>query len=328
MNNEADKTERVKAGVSALRKSLGTQEPLEHPDHDQIAGYVDNALTSADREILEAHLELCRTCAEDVEDLRSVQSPVPRAAPTRVHKRSWYAAAALAAAAAAAIVFFWPGRDAQPPPGTAPAVSSNEGLDADDRERIASAIRTGRVTIPPVISELRGRTGTLLGNAAKPANFSLLRPVGTAVESTQPLFEWTAAAGATSYVVSVFDDAGLDRVAESGSLQTTQWTPAQPLPAGRKYLWQVRARTATGDIVAPAPPAPESRFQVLDRAVADHIAAVRQRLSASPLALAILLADEGLLDDAEQYLNDVTSRDPSSREAQQLLASVRAARQP
>src|SRR2546430_10937932 len=155
MNNETDKTERVKAGVSALRKSLGTQEPLDHPDHDQIAGYVDNALASADREIIEAHLELCRTCAEDVEDLRSVQFPDPRAEPTRVHKRSWYAAPALAAAAAAAVVFFWPGRNVQQPVRTAPAVSSNpdgtdilagiSGLDPSDREQIMAALRTGRV---------------------------------------------------------------------------------------------------------------------------------------------------------------------------------------
>src|SRR5207253_8797780 len=116
-----------------------------------------------------------RTCAEDVEDLRSVQSPAPRAAPTRAHKRSWYAAAALAAAAAAAVVFFWPGRNVQPPLSTAPVVSSNPELDPGDRERIASALRTGQLTIPPSISELRGRPGTLLGNGANPTHFAALR---------------------------------------------------------------------------------------------------------------------------------------------------------
>src|SRR5207247_1160121 len=142
---------------------------------------------------------------------------------------------------------------------------------------------------PPVISTLQQGRGTLLGARGAEAALALVGPIGTVVEETRPRFEWTAQPGASSYVVSVFD-LNLERVAQGEPLAATEWTPPNPLPRGRTYTWQIRARTASGEITAPAPPAPEARFAVLSQDDADRVAAWRGTYSGSPLTLGVLLA--------------------------------------
>lgn len=352
-----DTAERVAAGVTALRESFQI-DAAEHPPHDQITAYVDGTSNEIDRGLIEAHVETCRTCAEDVEDLRSVRSSVSTVVPIRSRKPVWYAAAGFAAAAALAAILVWTGRNPAQPnidagrnrpteitassgtPAASPIlVALKDGigtvtLDAsgvlagipalapDDRDLIVAALRTGRVEIPSTIVALRGRPGVLLGPPGSAPPLRPLRPVATAVESARPLFEWTALPGATSYVVSVFDT-DLDKIAESEPLSTLQWTPAQRLTLGRVYTWQMRAKTAAGEVVAPTPPAPEARFRVLAQTEADRVAAVRKDYGGSPLALGVLLAYAGLLDEAERPLEDILVANPSSREVQELLASVR-----
>lgn len=331
--------ERVVAGTAALRESLRADAVPEHPPHDDIVAYVDATASDVDREIIEAHLEICQTCAEDVEDLRGLRSPVSTVAPIRRRGWTWFAAAPLAAAAVLAAVFVWTHRVPQPPlpiaaganrgsknvgpktPEGQPAIGLR-GLAADDREVISAALRTGRMDLPPYIPALRGQAGTLLGARSAPRSFGPVRPVGTAVEGARPVFEWTSLPGATSYVVFVFDT-DLDKIAESGSLPALQWMPAHPLQRDRIYIWQVRARTASGDVTSPAPPAPEARFRVLAQAEADRVAAVRGNYAGSPLALGILLGHAGLLDEAERHLKEAVRANPSSQEAQRLLASLR-----
>jgi hypothetical protein len=358
-----DKAERVAAGVTALRESFQVDAALEHPAHDQITAYVDGTSNEIDREVIEAHVETCRTCAEDVEDLRSVRSSVSTVVPIRSRKRLWYATAGLAAAAALAAILVWTGRNPAQPnidagrnraaestasPGTTAtppivvALKDGSGtitldasgvlagipaLTSDDRDLIVAALRTGRVEIPSTIVTLRGRPGVLLGPPGSASSLRPLRPVATAVESVRPVFEWTALPGATSYVVSVFDT-DLDKIAESEPLSTMQWTPTQQLTRGRVYTWQIRARTAAGEVVSPRPPAPEARFRVLAQTEADRVAALRKDYGGSPLALGVLLAHAGLLDEAERPLEDIVAANPSSREAQELLASVRDMRRP
>jgi hypothetical protein len=322
----------------ALRESLHLEDAsVEHLTADEITAYVDATVDEVDREIIETHLEICATCAEDVQDLRNVQAPM------RSRKRAWYALAGLAAAAALAAIIVWNGRNVQQPGPSSVAtpaivVSLKNGvgrvtldtagtltgiptLAAGDADLIVAALRSGRVDVPSSTSALRGRTETLLGAPSAAASFRQLRPLFTAIESQSPRFEWTALPAATSYAVSVFD-ANLDKIAQSGPLTATEWTPTQPLPRGRTYLWQVRARTPAGDVIAPAPPTPESRFRVLDPAEADRVVAWRERYAGSPLALGVLFAHAGLLEEAERYLKDVVAANPSSSPAQQLLASV------
>jgi anti-sigma factor RsiW len=360
-----DSPDSTAAAAAALRALFRLDaETMEHPTHEQIVAYVDATLDDVDREIVESHLATCRTCAEDVDDLRAVAGPAkagrPVPAPAGRHVRMWYAAAGLAAAAALAGIFVWPGRQPSPaatgtgqaapasasaPTPGSPAIvlalqdgggtvtldaagtlTGLQALSASDRDVLVAALRNGRIAIPAQVTALRGRQGTLLTPSAAPATFQSIGPMATAVESERPTFEWTPLAGATAYVVSVFDP-DLDKVAESEPQSTLRWTPARPLARGRVYSWQVRARTATQDVISPTPPAPEARFRVVTQAEADQVAAVRRDYARSPLALGVLLAGAGLLDDADRQLAAVVSANPASQEAARLLASVRDRRQ-
>jgi len=195
-------------------------------------------------------------------------------------------------------------------------------LDTADRAVLAEALRSGRAPVPSSIAALGGRQLTLLGPTASASVLAPRTPVATAVDAARPAFEWTAPPDATSFVVAVFDQ-NLDKVAESEPLSTTRWTPGTPLPRGATYMWQIRARTAGGEVTAPAPPAPEARFAVLSREDADRVAAWRREYAASPLTLGVLLARVGLIGEAWTYLDRVAAANPGSREAQQLAGSVR-----
>lgn len=43
----------------------------EHVQFDQLAAYVDNTIFDADRERVDAHVEICRTCADELRDLQT-----------------------------------------------------------------------------------------------------------------------------------------------------------------------------------------------------------------------------------------------------------------
>ena len=123
-------------------------------------------------------------------------------------------------------------------------------------------------------------------------------------------------------------DSRLDKVAESPTLTTTEWRPALPLPRGVAYSWQVTASGDGYERTAPAPPAPEARFKVLEREQVAALARARRRVPRSHLLLGMQCAAAGLLDDAERELSALVSVDPDSRLARELLESLRSARRP
>jgi hypothetical protein len=101
----------------------------------------------------------------------------------------------------------------------------------------------------------------LRGPVSAPA-FTLQAPLSTEVPGGRPTFRWTPLAGAESYKVMVFDG-DFNRVADSGPLSATEWTPDRPLPKGT-YTWQVRARRGGSEITAPGPASPQAFFRVVD----------------------------------------------------------------
>ena len=195
-------------------------------------------------------------------------------------------------------------------------------LEDRDRTAVVEALRDGRVPVPASIVAPGGRPGTLLGAPARPPGLGPVTPLATAVDTPRPIFEWTMQPGATSYVVSVFDQ-NLDKVAQSEPLAGQRWTPPAPLPRGREYAWQIRARTPAGEVTAPAPPAPEARFTVLSQEDAGRVETWRREYAGSPLTLGVLLARIGLVEEARLYFDRIVAANPASPQARQLAASVR-----
>jgi hypothetical protein len=298
----------LSAGLAA------TPEDLDHPAYDQLTALVDGRLDAVDREWVEGHIGHCDVCREDVADLVEIRASLgagDAAAPAPA--RTWLKPAiGFGAVAAGVMLAIWiGGRTPSPAMPDAPVVASNPApsvpapavnvLTSDEQAAVAGALASGQVELPSHVSLLRGRVGTLLGSSPVAAPFTSLTPVRTSVLTARPQFSWTAIAGATSYVVAVFDE-NFNEVAQSRALTVLTWQPAADLPRGRLLAWQVTAGTPGGAAVSPAPPQPEARFIVLSAADAAAMDAQRVRLGGEPVALGLALAKAGLFEEARVAL--------------------------
>jgi hypothetical protein len=186
---------------------------------------------------------------------------------------------------------------------------------------LAAALRSSRLDKPPVLDRLIRAPGTQLDLALEGASFALERPVGTVVQSDRPTFSWGALEGASGYIVSVFD-AQLNEVARSELLSTTTWKTPRALRRGAIYRWQVVAVKDGREVVMPSPTAPEAKFKVLEQAQAQALARARRSYAGSHLALGVLFAQSGLLDESEVELRALVKDNPNSSVARKLLESV------
>ena len=184
----------------------------------------------------------------------------------------------------------------------------------------------GASQVPADLGDLIGGPGSLRG-PVEGTGLDPLEPLGTVVESDRPAFRWRPLMGALGYVVAVYDSR-LDKVAESPTLTTTEWQPALSLRRGLAYSWQITAKGDGHERTAPAPPAPEARFKVLEQEQVGALARARRRVPRSHLLLGMQYAAAGLLDDAERELRALVSVDPGSRLARELLESLRSVRRP
>ena len=195
-------------------------------------------------------------------------------------------------------------------------------LPAVERRRIESVLLARRLEPSPVLKDLRDTGGALMG-AIGGEQFRVVAPVSTAVESDRPTFRWQPLNGARGYQVLVSDPVrGYREVEASPETSATTWSPSRPLARGRTYVWQVVARTRTGEVKAPAPDEPEARFNVLEQDRADALAQARERYTGRHLVLGLLYYEAGVVDRAREHLEALVADNPASTEARSLLASV------
>jgi hypothetical protein len=145
------------------------------------------------------------------------------------------------------------------------------------------------------------------------------------VRGDRPVFRWTPLSGARAYVVTVARE-DLTQVAQSEELAATEWTPGRPLPRGTTLSWQVAALTSEGRRIAPAPPDPEARFELLEARRAEALARSLAEVGGSRLAIGYLLARAGALDEAETALAALAASNPDAEPVARLLDGLRAAR--
>jgi hypothetical protein len=147
-------------------------------------------------------------------------------------------------------------------------------------------------------------------------------PVSEVVESDRPLFRWRALPRAASYVVRVYDPM-FNLIATSPALESTEWQASTPLDRDRVYSWQIAARLGGAEVRAPAPPAPEAKFKVLDASKASELADARGRYPDSHLLLASLYAEAGVLNAAERELDALEQANPGSAAVRALHDALR-----
>jgi hypothetical protein len=323
----------------------------EAPSFDDIAAYVEDRLDPEERAALEERMAADPALRQEVDDLRELRDQMRRSQPVATRRRP-FALAGLAAAAAVAGVALWlrpsperrPGEDRNRPSlSAAPIVTLRDGdarvalsregavsglpsMGPGLRDAIAGALR-GVLPAPQGLEPLQPRPLALLGGPGDATAFAPVAPLGTRVASDRPVFRWSPDAEARTYEVSVFDQ-DLQKRAGSGPITGTRWTPERPLPRGHTYLWQVSALTGHGRLTAPAPPAPEARFEVVDPAV---LADVERRRAAAPgsrLVATVVLVQAGLLDDADAELQALAADNPGSPQVARLSDALRDLRRP
>lgn len=206
------------------------------------------ALAGAPSAETAAHLESCPVCRGDLDQLRIARQNL--ASPPR--RRLWWPVWGVAFASALAAAFFL----------LRPAMPD--------------------LLLPPELTELRPRAGVLLGDDTA-TRFRPLEPVATLVPDVRPVFRWEPLPTATAYRVEVFDPEFNPLAA--GDTTSTEWTPPQPLPRNTILRWRIVARTPSGDITAPVPPAPEARFRILTEPAANRWDALRQTHTGKRLAI-------------------------------------------
>jgi hypothetical protein len=297
-------------GVDELQEAVL---PVEsHFTDEQVAALVEDP-TDRVPAALREHLVACRTCAREVDALRG-ETSYPAAGRRRIAYA--VAAAAVIAVVVPAVLLWRSGA-----PGGA-SLAGLESLPRDARQRVEEALRAGAAQPPADLRALGGAREALMG-ASPPATLRVSAPLGTVQRGAQPTFRWEPLPGATSYVVTITDEA-VRPIDRSPDVSGTAWTPARPLPRGRTYLWQVTATTPAGPLTAPAPPAPPARFKVLDAETAAVLEATARAHPQSHLLLGLLYVQAGLIAEARAELLAVPAADPHADVAQRTLAGLRA----
>jgi hypothetical protein len=301
-----------------------------HLSEDDLHAYVDGSIGSARRAEMESHIASCASCGHDIRDLqRFVRDTYP---PRRTIGTSWYGGLA-AAALLVAIALPWALRGVRASPlmvlndgastirvDRSGGIGSFAALSDADAAQVREALLDHRLSVPPAITALARSPGQLRGPAVE-AQFHTLSPLATAVLSDRPVFRWTPLGASTAYVVTLQDQTNGATIS-SRPVQGTEWTPVDRLARGTTYVWQVQASIDGQDVIAPAPPEPPATFVVLNAVEAERLA----RMPESHLVRAVLYANAGVLDDAEQELNQLQKQNPDSEPVQQLVVQLDRAR--
>jgi anti-sigma factor RsiW len=201
-------------------------------------------------------------------------------------------------------------------------VTGLEGMSGPVLEAVRQALSAKGIKKPQALNELSAPRITFLGQASDSVPFALNAPIGLVSLSDRPAFSWQPLSGATNYTVSVFDS-NFNRVLRSEPLAATNWSATATLKRGRMYFWEVTAIKDDQEITSPVAPAPRAQFKIVDEETAREINQVRSAHTDSHLALGILYARAGLLDDAEREFQLLLNANPGSEIARTFLNRVR-----
>lgn len=205
-------------------------------------------------------------------------------------------------------------------------LSGVEHLSPPYQQMVKRALTDQQLEKSPFLTGLT-RPGSLVirGGDDQGGKFSVIEPIGKVMLSDHPAFRWSRLDGATSYVVEIYDNK-FAPVATSPQLTDHSWTPPQSLQRGAIYSWQVKAIKDGQEFITPRAPAPQAKFRILDQAKANELVRARRTYASSHLALALLYAQAGLLDEAERELRALQKANPNSAIVRRLLTNVRALR--
>jgi anti-sigma factor ChrR (cupin superfamily) len=334
----------IAADLRAQLEQASAELLVDHPTHEELSDWIDGRAGEAGSGRIGAHLEVCRSCREEAEDLRAFAGSLAQERGAGVGWRM--AAAALAAALVLAIGAAILLRRGEAPqrelvassPTSAPAQSPappalvlHDGsgevrVEADGtlhgvpepwRVAIAALLRDPEPALPAIALALarvpdpeRGGETSQRARAVR-----LLAPVSAVTLDDRPTFRWTGPAG-TVVRVEVFDRR-FSTVASSPEVRESEWRSAARLPRGEELTWTL---VVSGpDAVAgtyPRRPDPPAAFRVLPEAEAQRVEAATA--SGSHLVAGLALWQAGLVDEAAREWEELARQNPGSPVARRL----------
>jgi len=204
-------------------------------------------------------------------------------------------------------------------------LSGVDRMPPEYQDIVKEALTKQRIETSPLLRGLVRPSSSLMSTDKESISFSVIEPVAKVLMTDHPTFRWSSLAGATSYVVEIYDSE-LILVTASSQLTSHSWAPPKSLARGRVYSWQVKAIIDEKAVVAPRPPAPQAKFRILDSATANEVTQARRDYASSHLLLGLLYAKAGLLDDARQEFHALQNANPDSEIVRRLLGSLTPAR--
>jgi hypothetical protein len=309
----------------------------EHLSADDLCRWVDGRIDEADQAFVERHLERCAQCSAEADDLADFAA-LPRSGSSRRSWRGWSAAAALAIMVLGGWLVIR--HDTPPPPAAAGSAAraqhDDPGVVLRDGALILRAngtvhgvpgewgalaqqfVRSPRLTPPAVALALVPLRERQRSESSTPPAIELKDPVSKVVLTDRPTFRWTATV-TPPFRVDIYDD-HFHRVASSGAVSATSWTPATTLQRGLTLNWTVTPVGAP-NLTSPAPPQPPAVFSITPIEQADEIE--RARATGSHLLTGIVLWRAGLLEDAAFEFARLARENPESIVARELAESSR-----
>ena len=191
-----------------------------------------------------------------------------------------------------------------------------ENLPTSLQMLVASALSPKGLNKPAIVDALKTRAVTYRNAASGVTKLEIIGPSGTVIITNRPTLLWNAAVGIRAYRVFV-TDLNFNVIAESPWMSETKYKLPSALARDKVYLWQVKGKT--GEEETDRDPVAEARFKILSNASEMKIRDLRQNIK-SPFVLALVMAEEGLLDDAERELQKA---DQNSAPARKLLERLR-----
>jgi hypothetical protein len=294
----------IPAGMLSVKIARLQEDFDRHLTDEELMSWVDAGPVD-EPGLVEAHLEYCASCRQEVADLHAFQARLKPQARANLSLKL----GAIAAALIAVVVLIGSLRQSVPHGSSVASAPPAPTVPA------ASAIERA-----PILDELYRPEGKLLGNATRA--FRALSPVGIVTASDRPIFRWEAVPGPAEYVVSVYDT-NFRKVTQSPKLRTNSWQPQEPLMRGVRLAWQVAVQTGDKTQLIPEPPAREAVFEVMNSESFVQIEHARDVEHASPAALGILYARAGALEDAETEFRKPPEADELLRSVLNLLQKQR-----
>lgn len=211
---------------------------------------------------------------------------------------------------------------------TVPAFDTNLNNENSDSERSFSENKNV-LRFPPALNRvIRRELLTLKGSTAE-TDFNLITPVGTFIKNDSPTFVWEKAPGAVKYEIAVRSVKGSNTILNESTSATSYKVSNNFLDQhrGQVLQWSVTAYAPDGiSRSAPSGSEPEALFLILDREKTAEVEKRFSRARQNSLAGAVILANAGLLDDAENELKNYLISRPRSKQAWTLLKQIRSRR--